>query len=125
MEICEHMNASTAITGMLDTQPNTTRDTRKTDTVTSFENHLSLGDATVTIPIEHANKVIAMLNRQPDAELLIEMLGLDGAAPSAPMCRKHNVEKVMSTSGYYCRPCKTGKEKARREQSKARKEGQK
>jgi hypothetical protein len=88
-----------------------------------YESRLALGDASVTIPAEMAAKAIRLLNNEPDAEALIEMLGLDGIGIGAPKCVKHGVDKVYATSGYYCKVCKSRQEKARRERSKEAREG--
>lgn len=90
--------------------------------MTNFENHLALGDASVTVPMELAERAIELIKKQPDAELLIEMLGLDGAGLADPRCMKHNVKKTYATSGYYCKACKSGRDKAARERKKASRE---
>lgn len=85
----------------------------------NFENHFALGDVNITIPTEMAQKAITVIKGQPDSELLMEMLGLDGAAFSEPKCTKHGVVKSYATSGYYCKACKSSQQKAKRERKNA------
>lgn len=88
--------------------------------MTHYEDQIALGDSSVTISKDVAEKAFALLKKQSDADLLIEMLGLDGADGTEPKCSKHGVKKTYTISGYYCKACKSAQDKAARERKKTK-----